>query len=71
MRHSLAFILLMGFSIAVSVLLASMARIISTEAGVFKQYSDDFEKKFADYVKVIDGTPNELMWFVQVSLERL
>lgn len=75
MRPSLELLLLMIFSIVVSILLASVARIISIEAGVFHQVIDTSDSNYSDggkygssgYVKVIDDTPNELMWFVQVS----
>lgn len=61
----------MIFSITISIFLASVARIISIEAGIFNQANlddDDAKPETADYVKVIDDTPDELMWFVQVSV---
>lgn len=71
MRPPLELLLLMTCSVLVSILLASLARMISIEAGVFNQVTtadnDKAKEATKDYVKVIDDSPGELMWFVQVS----
>lgn len=69
MRPPLELLLLMIFSTVISIFLASVARIISTEAGILLHSSDSNQLKEGtkDYVKVIDDSPGELMWFVQVS----
>lgn len=60
---------LVVISIFFSVLLANVAKIISTEAGFYPNHLNAREENVAqkdDYVKIIDDSPGELMWFLQV-----
>lgn len=66
MKPPFELLLLMILSVLISIFLASVARIISIEAGVFNQTHSQEKESTIDYVKVIDDTPNELMWFIQV-----
>ncbi|XP_063701317.1 transmembrane protein 62-like [Culicoides brevitarsis] len=75
MRLSFGAVLLIIFSIILSLLLANVAKIISTEAGLYKnvEHIETSDKKSSQndnkggYVKTLDDKPKELMWFLQIS----
>lgn len=66
---------LIVLSVLISVLFANVAKIISTDAGLFQTsganaVTDAGQRTFdSSYVKVVDDSPKELMWFMQVKEE--